>query len=134
MFRRYWTLIDEGEYAAAYGVYYRTYATQEDVSRSDFVESEHEYLPDVGLDRMTISRSSRNPSSPNEMWLYAEVPIQDTVGEFAGQCRLFYGDVRMFHADGRWYYRPGEAFGRKPSFGQEGGGIRFLPADSDRCS
>jgi hypothetical protein len=134
MFRRYWTLIDEGEYAGAYNVYYPTYATQEQVSKPDFVESEREYLPDIGLGQMNISPSSRNPSSPNEMWLYAEVPIQDTVGEFAGECRLFYGDVRMFHADGRWYYRPGEAFGRKPSFGQEGGGIRSLPDDSNRCS
>lgn len=134
MLRRYWTLIDEGEYAAAYDVYYPTYAIQEGVSKSDFVASEHEYLPNVGLGHMTVSRSTRNPSSPNEMWLYVEVPIRDTVGEFAGQCRLFYGDVRMFHADGRWYYRPGVAFGRKPSFGQEGGGIRVLPGGSTRCS
>jgi hypothetical protein len=134
MFRRYWTLIDEGEYAAAYDVYYPTYATQEDVSKSDFVESEQEYLPEIGLDRMTVSRSDRNPTSPHEIWLYAEVSIHDTVGEFASECRLFYGDVRMFQADGRWYYRPGVAFGRKPSFGQEGGGIRSLPDHSKRCS
>jgi hypothetical protein len=132
--RRYWTLIDRSEYAAAYDIYYPTYATEEDVSKSDFVDSEHEYLPEIGLGQMTISRSDRNPTSPNEMWLYVEVPIHDTVGEFAGECRLFYGDVRMFHADGRWYYRPGPAFGRKPSFGQEGGGIRLLPDNSNRCS
>jgi hypothetical protein len=134
MLRRYWTAIDDGEYAAAYDVYYPTYATQEGVSKSEFVESEHEYLPNVGLAHMTVARSTRNPTSPNEMWLYVEVPIQDTVGEFEGECRLFYGDVRMFHADGRWYYRPGVAFGRKPSFGQEGGGIRVLPSGSNRCS
>lgn len=132
--RRYWAAIDSGEYAAAYNIYYPTYATQEQVSKSDFVNSEHEYLPEIGLSRMTVERSDRNPSSPHEMWLYVEVPIRDTVGEFAGECRLFYGDVRMFHADGRWYYRPGLAFGRKPSFGQEGGGIRVLPAYSNRCS
>jgi hypothetical protein len=134
MFRRYWTAIDDGEYAAAYNVYYHTFATQEDVSKSEFVASEHEYLPEIGLDRMTVTRSERRPTSPNEMWLYVEVPIRDTTGEFEGQCRIFYGDVRMFHADGRWYYRPGVAFGRKPSFGQEGGGIRFLPEDSERCA
>ena len=127
-------MIDEGEYAAAYDVYYPTYATQEDVSKSDFVDSEHEYLPEIGLARITISRSDRNPTSPHEMWLYAEVPIHDTEGEFATECRLFYGDVRMFQAGGRWYYRPGVAFGRKPSFGQEGGGIRTLPDRSKRCS
>jgi hypothetical protein len=134
MLRRYWTLIDEGDYAAAYDVYYPTYATQEGVSKLEFVDSEHEYLPDVGIGRMTISRSTRRPTSPNELWLYVEVPIQDTVGEFEGECRLFYGDVRMFHADRRWYYRPGVAFGRKPSFGQEGGGIRLLSPGSNRCS
>jgi hypothetical protein len=133
-FRRYWTLIDDGEYAAAYDVYYPTYATQEDVSKSDFVDSEREYLPEIGLDRMRVSHSDRNPTSPHEMWLYAEVPIHDTVGEYAGECRLFYGDVRMFQADSRWYYRPGLAFGRKPSFGQEGGGIRSLSDHSERCS
>jgi hypothetical protein len=133
-FRRYWTDIDAGEYAAAYDVYYRTFATQEGVSKGRFVELEHDYLPEIGLDAMTLAHSTRRPSSPNELWLYAEVPIRDTIGEFAGECRVFYGDVRMFHADGRWYYRPGVAFGRKPSFGQEGGGIRFLPAGSERCS
>jgi hypothetical protein len=134
MFRRYWTAIDEGDYAAAYNVYYRSFAIQEGVSRSEFVNSEYEYLPEVGLDAMTITHSSRNPTSPNELWLYVEVPVRDGTGEFEGQCRVFYGDVRMFHANGRWYYRPGEAFGRKPSFGQEGGGIRVLPRYSDRCS
>ncbi|MGV1049829.1 MAG: hypothetical protein ACOYD4_15045 [Solirubrobacterales bacterium] len=134
MFRRYWTAIDEGDYGAAYSVYYRTFATQEGVSRGEFVAAEYEYLPEIGLERMSISSSSRNPSTPNELWLYVEVPIRDGTGEFEGQCRVFYGDVRMFHADGRWYYRPGVAFGRKPSFGQEGGGIRTLPSYSERCS
>jgi hypothetical protein len=134
MFRRYWTSIDEGHYGAAYNVYYRSFGIQEGVSKGEFVASENEYLPEIGLARMTIEESERNPTSPNELWLYVEVPIRDTVGEFAGQCRLFYGDVRMFHADGRWYYRPGVAFGRKPSFGQEGGGIRVLPPGSGRCS
>jgi hypothetical protein len=134
MFRRYWTAIDEGEYAAAYNVYYHTFATQQEVSRSEFIGAEYEYLPEIGLDSMTIIRSSRQPTSPNELWLYVEVPIRDGAGEFEGQCRLFYGDVRMFHADGRWYYRPGVAFGRKPSFGQGGGGIRVLPSYSERCS
>jgi hypothetical protein len=83
---------------------------------------------------MTLAESERNPTSPNELWIYAEVPIEDGTGEFAGECRVFYGDVRMFRAEGRWWYRPGTAFGRKPSFGQEGGGIRFLPPGSDRCS
>lgn len=134
MFRHYWTAIDEGDYGAAYNVYYRTFANQEGVSQSEFVAAEYEYLPEIGIERMTISPSSRRPSTPNEMWLYVEVPIRDGTGEFEGQCRLFYGDVRMFHADGRWYYRPGFAFGRKPSFGQEGGGIRVLPSYSERCS
>ncbi len=134
MFRRYWTYIDDGDYAAAYNVYFPSFATQEGVSRDEFVESENEYLPDIGLDAMSLTHSERNPTSPNELWLYAEVPIEDGTGEFAGECRVFYGDVRMFHAEGRWWYRPGVAFGRKPSFGQEGGGIRFLPPGSGRCS
>jgi hypothetical protein len=133
-FRSYWTDIDDGEYGAAYEVYYRSYATQEGVSKGEFVESENEYFPNVGLDAMTLTESERNPTSPNELWIYAEVPIEDGTGEFAGECRLFYGDVRMFHAEGQWWYRPGTAFGRKPSFGQEGGGIRVLPPDSARCS
>jgi hypothetical protein len=134
MFRSYWTDIDDGDYGAAYDVYYRSYAVQEGVSKEEFVESEHEYLPSIGLSAMTLTESERNPTSPNELWIYAEVPIEDGTGEFAGGCRLFYGDVRMFRADGRWWYRPGTAFGRKPSFGQEGGGIRSLPPGNDRCS
>jgi len=132
-FRRYWTAIDEGRYGAAYGIYYRTFRVEKGITRREFSAAEHRYLPDVGLERMTITRSSRNPTNPNELWLYVEVPIRDGAGDFAGECRLFYGDVRMFHADGRWYYRPGEAFGRKPSFGREGGGIRVLPSYSERC-
>lgn len=134
MLLRYWTQINERNYAVAYDVYYPTYATQEGVSKSEFVEAEHDYLPHIGIKHLTVRHSTRNPTSPNEMWLYVEVPIRDSIGEFAGECRLFYGDVRMFHADGRWYYRPGVAFGRKPSFGQEGGGIRVLPEGSNRCA
>ncbi len=134
MYLRYWGEIDAGNYGAAYNIYYPTFGTQEGISRADFIEAEETYLPDVGLEHITLEPSSRNPTSPNELWLYAEIPIEDGSGEFAGQCRLFYGDLRMFHADGRWYYRPGEAFGRKPSFGGDGGGIETLPGYSERCS
>ena len=134
MYLRYWTEIDAGNYAAAYNVYYPTFATQEGISKSEFVDAEHEYLQQVGLERITLEPSSRQPTSPNELWLYAEIPIRDGTGEYAGQCRLFYGDLRMFHANGRWYYRPGTAFGRSPSFGRDGGGIRVLPSYSERCS
>lgn len=134
MYLRYWNEIDAGNYAAAYNVYYPTFATQEGISKSDFVVAEHEYLPDVGLEHITLEPSSRQPTSPNELWLYAEIPISDGTGEYTGQCRLFYGDLRMFHANGRWYYRPGTAFGRSPSFGRDGGGITVLPSYSERCS
>ena len=135
MFLRYWRDIDAGAYGAAYNVYYHTYETEQDTSKSDFVVAEkNEYLPDVGLEHIHVEASSRNPTNPNELWLYVEVPIRDAVGEYAGECRLFFGDLRMFHADGRWYYRPGEAFGRTPSFGAEGGGPRTLPPSSERCS
>jgi hypothetical protein len=134
MYLRYWNEIDAGNYAAAYNVYYPTFATQEGISESDFVAAEYEYLPDVGLEHITLEASSRQPTSPNELWLYAEIPISDGTGEYAGQCRLFYGDLRMFHANGRWYYRPGPAFGRSPSFGRDGGGITVLPSYSERCS
>lgn len=134
MFLRYWTNIDEGDYGAAYNVYYYTFATQQGISKGDFVAAENEYLPDVGLEHIHVEASSRSPTNRNELWLYAEVPIRDGAGEYAGECRLFSGDLRMFHADGRWYYRPGEAFGRTPSFGAEGGGPRILPRYSERCS
>lgn len=133
MYLRYWNEIDNGNYGAAYNVYYPSFGTQEGISKTDFIEAEETYLPDVGLEHISLEPSSRNPTSPNELWLYAEIPIEDGNGEFAGQCRLFYGDLRMFHADGRWYYRPGEAFGRKPSFGGDGGGIEVLPGYSERC-
>ena len=63
------------------------------------------------------------------------MPVRDASGEFEGLCRLFFGDVRMFKANGTWYYRPGEAFGREPSFANEeqGGGIEILPSSSPRC-
>jgi hypothetical protein len=134
MYLRYWSEIDAGNYGAAYDVYYPTFATQEGVSKSEFIAAEYEYLPHVGLEHISLEPSSRQPTSPNELWLYAEIPIRDSTGELAGQCRLFYGDLRMFHANGRWYYRPGTAFGRSPSFGHDGGGIRVLPSYSDRCS
>jgi hypothetical protein len=134
MYLRYWEDIDAGSYGAAYNIYYHTFATEEGISQADFVSAEQSYLPDVGLEHITLESSSRDPTSPNELWLYAEIPIRDGNGEYAGQCRVFYGDLRMFHADGRWYYRPGEAFGRVPSFGGEGGGIRTMPSYSERCS
>ncbi len=134
MYLRYWNEIDRGDYGAAYNVYYHTFATQQGISKSEFVAAEREYQPDVGLEHITLEPSSRSPTNPNELWLYAEIPIRDGSGEFAGQCRLFYGDLRMFHANGRWYYRPGEAFGRTPSFGGDGGGISVLPSYSERCS
>jgi hypothetical protein len=133
MFLRYWEEIDAGNYGAAYGVYYPTFETEEGISKGEFVAAEYEYLPDVGLEHMRIEATSREPTNPNDLWLYAEVPIRDGAGEYAGACRLFSGDLRMFHADGRWYYRPGEAFGRTPSFGAEGGGPRILPHNSPRC-
>jgi hypothetical protein len=134
MYLRYWSEIDAGNYGAAYNVYYPTFATQEGISKPEFITAEYEYLPHIGLEHISLEPSSRQPTSPNELWLYAEIPIRDSTGEFAGQCRLFYGDLRMFHANGRWYYRPGTAFGRSPSFGHDGGGIRVLPSYSDRCS
>jgi hypothetical protein len=132
-YRHYWASIDRGYYGAAYDVYYHTYATEQGVSKGEFIDSEYEYLPDVGLDTLTLVPSERRPTNPNELWLYAEIPIRDGAGEYAGICRLFYGDLRMFHAEGSWWYRPGEAFGREPSFGRDGGGIRELPASSERC-
>lgn len=134
MYLRYWQEIDAGSYGAAYNVYYHTFETQQGITKGEFVAAEEEYLPDVGLEHLRLERSSRNPTNPNELWLYAEIPIRDGAGEFAGQCRLFTGHLRMFHADGRWYYRPGEAFGRTPSFGAEGGGPQVLPPASERCS
>lgn len=134
MYLRYWEEIDAGNYGAAYNVYYHTFATQQGISKEEFIAAEEEYLPDVGLEHIHLEPSSRNPTNPNELWLYAEVPIEDQAGEFAGECRLFSGHLRMFHADGRWYYRPGEAFGRTPSFGAEGGGPQVLPPGSERCS
>jgi hypothetical protein len=134
MYLRYWREIDVGNYGAAYNVYYHTFETQQGISKGEFVAAEEEYLPDVGMEHIRLEPSSRNPTNPNELWLYAEIPIRDGAGEFAGQCRLFTGDLRMFHADGRWYYRPGEAFGRTPSFGAEGGGPQVLPPSSERCS
>ena len=134
MFLRYWEDIDASAYGAAYNVYYHTFATQQGISEGDFVAAENEYLPDVGLEHIHVEASSRNPTNQNELWLYVEVPIRDGTGEYAGECRLFSGDLRMFHADGRWYYRPGEAFGRTPSFGAEGGGPQELPRYSERCS
>lgn len=134
MYLRYWEEIDAGNYGAAYGVYYHTFATEQGISKGEFAAAEEEYLPDVGLEHIHLEPSSRNPTNPNELWLYAEIPIEDQAGEFAGECRLFTGDLRMFHADGRWYYRPGEAFGRTPSFGAEGGGPQVLPPGSERCS
>lgn len=133
MYLRYWEEIDAGNYGAAYNVYYHTFATEQGISKGDFVAAEYEYLPEVGLEHLRVEPSSREPTNPNELWLYAEVPISDGTGEYAGECRLFSGDLRMFHADGRWYYRPGEAFGRTPSFGAEGGGPRVLPPNSERC-
>ena len=133
MLLRYWEEIDAGNYGAAYNVYYHTFATEEGISKGEFVVAEQEYLPDVGLEHIHLEPSSREPTNSNELWLYAEVPIRDGVGEYAGECRLFSGDLRMFHADGRWYYRPGEAFGRTPSFGAEGGGPQVLPRNSERC-
>lgn len=134
MYLRYWQEIDAGNYAAAYNVYYHTFETQQGITKSEFVAAEEEYVPDIGLEHIRLEPSSRNPTNPNELWLYAEIPIRDGAGEFAGQCRLFTGDLRMFHANGRWYYRPGEAFGRTPSFGAEGGGPQVLPSSSERCS
>ncbi|HEV2857688.1 MAG TPA: hypothetical protein VGW80_04720 [Solirubrobacterales bacterium] len=134
MYLRYWREIDVGNYAGAYNVYYHTFATQQGISEGEFIAAEKEYLPDIGLAHIRLERSSRNPTNPNELWLYAEIPIRDGAGEFAGECRLFTGDLRMFHAAGRWYYRPGEAFGRTPSFGAEGGGPQVLPSSSERCS
>jgi hypothetical protein len=132
-FMTYWRDIAFGHYGAAYGVYYPTFATQQGVSSSEFVEAEYTYAPRIKTSMIHLRPSSRQPTSPHELWLYAEVPVKDTEGEFAGQCRLFHGDVRMFRANGTWYYRPGEAFGRKPSFGAEGGGPDELPASSPRC-
>jgi hypothetical protein len=131
----YWRNIAVGDYAAAYGVYYRTFATQQGISRSEFVEAEYEYSPRIKTSMIHVSPSSRRPTSSHELWLYAEVPISDGSGEFAGICRLFYGDVRMFRAEGTWYYRPGVAFGRSPSFGNEAheGGIKDLASSSPRC-
>jgi hypothetical protein len=134
MYLRYWQNIDDGNYGAAYNIYYYTYETQQGISKGEWVAAEEEYLPNVGMGHIRLEPSSRNPTNPNELWLYAEIPIEDQAGEFAGQCRVFSGDLRMFHADGRWYYRPGEAFGRTPSFGAEGGGPRVLPPGSERCS
>ncbi|HET7589160.1 MAG TPA: hypothetical protein VFK14_03090 [Solirubrobacterales bacterium] len=134
MYLRYWQEIDAGDYGAAYNVYYHTFETQQGISKGEFVAAEEEYSPDVGLEHIHLEPSSRNPTNPNELWIYAEIPIEDQAGEFAGECRLFTGDLRMFHADGRWYYRPGEAFGRTPSFGAEGGGPQVLPPGSERCS
>ena len=134
MYLRYWQEIDAGDYGAAYNVYYHTFETEQGISKQDFIEAEEEYLPDVGLEHIRLEQSSRNPTNPNELWLYAEIPIADQAGSYAGECRVFSGDLRMFHADGRWYYRPGEAFGRTPSFGAEGGGPRTLPRYSERCS
>jgi hypothetical protein len=133
MYLRYWEEIDAGNYGAAYDVYYHTFGTEQGISKGDFVAAEFEYLPEVGLEHLRVEPSSREPTNPNELWLYAEVPISDGTGEYAGECRLFSGDLRMFHADGRWYYRPGEAFGRTPSFGAEGGGPRVLPPNTERC-
>ncbi len=134
MYQRYWQEIDAGNYGAAYNVYYHTFETEQGISKGEFVAAEREYLPNVGLEHIHLEPSSRNPTNPNELWIYAEIPIEDQAGEFAGECRLFTGDLRMFHAGGRWYYRPGEAFGRTPSFGAEGGGPQVLPSGSERCS
>lgn len=134
MYLRYWREIDAGDYGAGYNVYYHTFETEQGISKGEFVEAEEEYLPDVGLDHIRLEPSSRNPTNSNELWLYAEIPIADQAGPYTGVCRVFSGDLRMFHANGRWYYRPGEAFGRTPSFGAEGGGPRTLPRYSERCS
>lgn len=134
MYLRYWHEIDAGNYSAAYNVYYHTFETKQGISKAEFVAAEQEYLPDIGLEHILLERSYRNPTNPNELWLYAEIPIRDGAGPYAGQCRLFTGHLRMFHANGRWYYRPGEAFGRTPSFGAEGGGPQTLPSSSPRCS
>jgi hypothetical protein len=131
---RYWRDIDEGYYGAAYAIYYRTFASQQGIDKGDFVAAEREYQPDVGLAHIHLEPSSRRPTNSNELWLYAEIPIRDGAGEYAGECRLFSGDLRMFHAEGSWWYRPGEAFGRTPSFGAEGGGPQVLPRSSERCS
>jgi len=134
MYLRYWEEIDAGNYGAAYNVYYHTFATQQGISKGEFVAAEEEYFPDVGIEHIHLEPSFRNPTNPNELWIYAEIPIEDQAGEYAGECRLFTGHLRMFHADGRWYYRPGEAFGRTPSFGAEGGGPQVLSPGSERCS
>lgn len=134
MYLRYWREIDAGNYASAYNVYYHTFETQQGISKPEFVAAEQEYLPDIGLEHILLEPSYRNPTNPSELWLYAEIPIRDGAGPYAGQCRLFTGHLRMFHANGRWYYRPGEAFGRTPSFGAEGGGPRTLSSGSPRCS
>ncbi|HEX7245793.1 MAG TPA: hypothetical protein VF245_09535 [Solirubrobacterales bacterium] len=134
MYLRYWRDVDEGYYGAAYGIYYWTFTSQEGIDEGDFIAAERKYRPNVGLEHIHVEPSSRNPTNPNELWLFAEIPIRDATGEYAGQCRLFSGDLRMFHAEGRWWYRPGEAFGRTPSFGAEGGGPQTLSATSERCS
>ncbi len=135
-YMKYWQRIAVGDYGAAYNVYYQTFATQQGISRSDFVEAESSYSPRIKTKMIRVSRSARQPTSSHELWLHAEVPIRDASGEYAGQCRLFFGDVRMFKAGGVWYYRPGVAFGRAPSFGNEdyaGGGIKVLSSSSPRC-
>lgn len=132
-YRRYWANIDRGYYGAAYDLYHWAYTNQVGMAKGEFIDAENEYLPDVNLDKITIEPSERRPSNRNELWLYAEIPIRDGAGEYAGICRLFYGDLRMFHAEGTWWYRPGEAFGRLPSFGRDGGGPEELPASSERC-
>jgi hypothetical protein len=131
----YWRNIALGHYAAAYGVYYRTFATQQNVSSSEFVEAEYSYSPRIKTSMINVRPSSRQPTSPHELWLYAEVPVRDASGEYEGLCRLFFGDVRMFKANGTWYYRPGEAFGREPSFANadQGGGIKILSPSNPRC-
>lgn len=134
MYLRYWREIDAGNYGAAYNVYYHTFETQQGITKPEFIAAEQEYLPDIGLEHIRLERSARQPTNPNELWLYAEIPIRDEAGPYAGECRLFSGHLRMFHANGRWYYRPGEAFGRTPTFGAEGGGPRTLPSYSERCS
>lgn len=134
VYLEYWRYIDEGYFGAAYEIYYRTFASQQGIDKGDFVAAEREYQPDVGLAHIHLEPSSRRPTDSNELWLYAEIPIRDGAGEYAGECRLFSGDLRMFHAEGRWWYRPGAAFGRTPSFGAEGGGPQVLPRSSERCS
>jgi hypothetical protein len=129
-FLAHWQAIADGRYGEAYDLFHPGYEAE----RSGWIETHESEATLVNMGGVTVEPGTTD-AHEDEYWLYVEVPLRDSGGAYAGDCRVFFGEVRMALDVGDLLYRPGVYRGREGTFGRSdlGGGVRELPESDSRC-